>query len=129
MITTLARILLAVAVIVGILWLLQKIRPKPSYFVTDLDYPRQGALETVEVGDFLTLWPSPNGVSIYVYGPRAEMDEDDVMLGQLPSRYFDPVERTLRKGQPYRATVVEHAGSNLRLEVKLNVKELPDELV
>ena len=129
MITSLARILLALAVIVAIIWLLQKVRPRPSYFVTTLDYPRRGSVAQVEVGEYLSLWPSPNGTSIYVYRRAVEQPADSELLGQLPSRYFGAVEAVLRKGEPYEAVVVDHNGSNLRLEVKLKVREIPDELV
>lgn len=111
----------AVVRIISALW------PRPKFFKLFLEYPRQDVLAAIEPGELTSLEvDKPAGV-IRVFRQGSRFEED--LLGQLPARYFGLMEPRLRKGEVYRAIVVEHTGGNIELEINFGERALPDEFV
>ena len=107
--------------------LIMLLRPKPSYVISFLEYPRHKEIDCVDEGEFVRLWPSSSTRVINVY--RKGVDEGEGLLGQLPARHFDTIEPVLRNGQFYEAVIAENTGENLQLEIKLKLHKSAEEFV
>ena len=111
----------AVVRIISVLW------PRPKFFKLFLEYPRQDVLAAIEPGELTSLEVDKRAGVIRVFRQGSRHEED--LLGQLPTRCFGLMEPRLRKGEIYRAIVVEHTGGNIELEINFGERAIPDEFV
>lgn len=127
MISFIARIVLFLLVVWGIIKLVEVLRPRAKSFTTMLEYPNKRQIALVEEGELISLWAEPKTQHVYAY--RSGSSGDEGYLGQLPGKYYRSIEPVLRSGDTYQAFVTEHTGGNIRLEVRLGKQQIPDEFV